>query len=150
MEIDHYLNLKKMKKILLFAFSLFLLAGASQAQTADTSAATHHRMQRRGNPMMGPGGALAKKLNLTADQQAKLKTINEDFRKQGDAIKSNSQLTDDQKKTAFRDLFKKNREAQNAVYTDEQKEIIKKAMQERRQQRGGRKGNRPGADKGQQ
>lgn len=140
-----------MKKILLFACGLFIFAAASQAQTADTSGKTRHRMEhRRGGNMMGPGSALAKKLNLTADQQTKLKAINADFKKQGEAIKANSELSDDQKKTAFRDLFKKNREAQNAIYTDEQKEIIKKEMQQRRQERGNRKGNRPGSKRGQQ
>lgn len=140
-----------MKKILLFTFGLFLFAAASQAQTADTSATPRHRMEhRRGGAMMGPGGALAKKLNLTADQQTKLKAINEDFRKQGDAIKNNSALSDDQKKDAYRDLFKKNREARNAIYTDEQKEIIKKTMQERRQQRGNRRGSRTQMNKAQE
>lgn len=130
-----------MKKIILFASALFFLGMTSQAQTADTSAAPRHRMEhRRGNPMMGPNSALAKKLNLTADQQTKLKAINEDFKKQSDALKSNSSLSDDQKKTAFRDLFKKNREARNAVYTTEQQDILKKAMQERRQQRGNKRG----------
>jgi len=138
-----------MKKILLFACGLFLFAAASNAQSTDSTAHKHPRMERRGmgGPMMmGPNKELAKKLNLTDDQQTKLKAINEDFRKQADGIKNNSSLTGDQKKEAFRDLFKKNREAQNAVYTDEQKEIIKKDMQERRQQRGARRGPRPGGD----
>ncbi|SDZ75274.1 protein refolding chaperone Spy/CpxP family [Arachidicoccus rhizosphaerae] len=141
-----------MKKILLFACGLFLFGMASNAQSTDTAShGNRPRMERRGpggrGPMMmGPNKELAKKLNLTDDQQTKLKAINEDFRKQADGIKGNTSLTDDQKKEAFRDLFKKNREAQNAVYTDEQKEIIKKDMQERRAHRGDRKGGRPGGD----
>ena len=136
---------KKMKRILLFACGLFLFGMASQAQSTDSSATPHHRMERRGGrqggPMMGPNSELVKKLNLTADQQAKLKTIREDLKTQSDAVKNNSSLSEDQKKAAFRDLFKKSREAQDAVYTDEQKEILKKAMQERRQQRGNRNAN---------
>jgi Spy/CpxP family protein refolding chaperone len=144
-----------MKKILLFACGLFLFGMASQAQSTDTAAAKHRpRMERSGGGrmmgMMVPNKELVKKLNLTTDQQAKLKTINEDFRKQAADIKNNSSLSDDQKKESFRDLFKKNREAQNAVYTDEQKEIIKKDMQERRQNRGQRRGGRPGGNNGQQ
>ena len=145
-----------MKKIILFACGLFLFGMASNAQSTDSSFhGNRPRMERRGPGggrgmmMMGPNKELAKKLNLTDDQQTKLKAINEDFRKQAEGIKSNTALSDDQKKEAFRDLFKKNREAQNAVYTDQQKEIIKKDMQERSARRANRTGSRPGGNGGQ-
>lgn len=122
-----------MKKILVLACALFTFAAASQAQTADTAANPQHQMHhRRGGAMMGARGDLAKKLNLTSDQQTKLKALNESFKKDRNDIKNNANLSDDQKKQAYKDLFKKNSDARQAIYTPEQKAIIEKSMQQRR------------------
>ena len=128
-----------MKKIFLLASALFLFTMASQAQSNNANRGNRHRTENRGGWQRGSyNSELTKKLNLTTEQQEKLKSVREDFRKQGEAIKNNSSLSADDKKAAYRELFQKNREAQNAVYTDEQKEIIKKSMEERRAQRGQR------------
>ena len=134
-----------MKKIFLFASALFLFTMASNAQSNNNNQrGSRQHTEQRGNWGRGQNSELTKKLNLTADQQAKLKAVREDFTKQGEAIKNNSSLSADQKRAAYRELMQKNRTAQNAVYTDEQKEIIKKSMEERRAQRaqGGQNGQR--------
>ncbi|HTN36889.1 MAG TPA: hypothetical protein VL053_07415 [Arachidicoccus sp.] len=134
-----------MKKILMMGCALFIFAAASQAQSTDTSATTprqHMQNRRGGDRMMGQRAELNKKLNLTADQETKLKAISDSFRKDRGDIKNNTNLSDDQKKQAYRDLFKKNNDARQAIYTPEQKAIIEKSMKDRRAQRGDRGGRK--------
>ena len=122
-----------MKKILSLGLALFIFAAATQAQTTDTTVAPkHQKMHRQGKAMRGQRAEMAKKLNLTADQQTKLKALNDSFKQERQGIKDNANLSDDQKKQAYKDLFKKNREARQAIYTPEQKAIIEQSMKERR------------------
>jgi Spy/CpxP family protein refolding chaperone len=118
-----------MKRILTGALALVLFAGAAQAQTKDT-ANFHHRQGR---------GMMTQQLNLTADQQAKLKSIHDAERKEMEALKTKS-LTAEQSKEQRKALHKKYQEQMQSVFTPAQKEQLKKLKAERKQN-GERKGN---------
>jgi periplasmic protein CpxP/Spy len=70
-----------------------------------------HRMER-----------MAKKLNLTQDQQAKLKPIFEKQREQAKAIKSDTSLTEEQKKEKFQSLRQDSKAQINGILTPEQQQ----------------------------
>ena len=118
-----------MKRILTGALVFMLFAGSAQAQSKQDTARHHHK---DGREMM------AKQLNLTADQQAKLKTIHENERKEMEALKSKS-LTADQFKTQRKDLHKKYHGQVQAVLTPAQKAQMETFRAERKQN-GGKKG----------
>lgn len=131
-----------MKKLLVLCCSLFLFAAVSNAQNADTSATRSAKQWNRGG---GDRGAFMKQLNLTADQQAKLKQLSEDSKTKRDAIKNNASLNDDQKKEAYKALSKENYDARQAIYTPEQKALIEKSHADRKM--GGRgQGRKPAAN----
>jgi Spy/CpxP family protein refolding chaperone len=118
-----------MKRILTGAFALLLFAGAAQAQTKQDSSRHNHR---DGHEMM------MKQLNLTADQQAKLKTIHQNERKEMESLKTKS-LTADQSKTQRKELHKKYKDQMQSVFTPAQKDQLKKLRAERKEN-GGKKG----------
>ncbi|HTM93547.1 MAG TPA: hypothetical protein VL095_14100 [Flavisolibacter sp.] len=118
-----------MKRILTGALALVLFAGAAQAQTKKDTASFHHR---QGHEMM------AQQLNLTADQQAKMKSIHDAQRKEMEALKTKS-LTPDQSKEQRRALHKKYQEQMQSVLTPAQRDQMKKIQAERKE-KGGRKG----------
>jgi Spy/CpxP family protein refolding chaperone len=118
-----------MKRILTGALALVLFAGAAQAQTKKDTAGFHHR---QGRAMM------AQQLNLTADQQAKLKSIHDAQRTEMEALKTKS-LTAEQSKEQRKALHKKYQEQMQSVLTPAQKNQMKK-LQAERKEKGGRKG----------
>lgn len=119
-----------MKKILSLGLALMLFGAASQAQSTDTATASgRHKMHRHSMTMRAD---MAKKLNLTADQQTKMKTLQESFKQERQGIKDNADLSADQKKQAYKDLFKKNNTARRAILTPEQQAIIKESRKTRR------------------
>lgn len=110
-----------MKKILTVTLAFVLFAGAAQAQTKDTS--RHHR-KGGGHDMM------AKKLDLSADQQAKLKAIREAQHQDMKALKENKSLTADQSKAQRQELQEKYRTQFESVLTTSQKEQLSKQKSE--------------------
>jgi len=123
-----------MKRILTGTLALTLFIGAAQAQSKQDTARHHHN---GGREMM------AKQLNLTADQQAKLKTIHENERKEMEGLKAKS-LTADQFKTQKQDLHKKYQDQVQSVLTPAQKAQMETFKAERK-----KNGNKQGQwDKG--
>lgn len=118
-----------MKRIITGALALMLFAGAAQAQTKSDTTRFH---QRQGRQMM------THQLNLTADQQAKLKSIHDAQRKDMEAMKTKS-LTADQAKQQRQALHKKYQEQLQSVLTPAQKDQLKKFQADRKAQ-GGKKG----------
>jgi Spy/CpxP family protein refolding chaperone len=118
-----------MKRILTGAMVFMLFAGSAQAQSKQDTARHHHK---DGREMM------AKQLNLTADQQSKLKTIHENERKEMEGLKTKS-LTADQFKAQRKDLHKKYQDQVQAVFTPAQKAQMETFRAERKQN-GGKKG----------
>src|SRR3569833_3035029 len=98
-----------MKKLMIICTALFITELAS-AQTTDS---TQHRGFHKGQAGMHHrqgDGQMAQKLNLTDDQKAQLKTVNEGYRKQLSDLKANTALSDDERKTQFSALQKSHRE----------------------------------------
>lgn len=106
-----------MKKIITSALVLALTIGAAQAQSTDKGPGKH---QRGGHEMV------MKDLNLTPDQKARLKTIHEEQRKEMEALKSNTSLTDAQKKEQRKALHDKYRSQFESVLTPAQKAEMEK------------------------
>lgn len=77
------------------------------------------------------GDALQKELNLTAEQQAKLKTIRADFKTKGDALRNDPSLTQTEKREKLRSLMQQQQEALKTVLTAEQREKWQSLRQER-------------------
>jgi periplasmic protein CpxP/Spy len=114
-------------KVLQFLF-LFICVGAiAQAQPpADTS---------RGR---GPRVDMYKDLNLTKEQQEKVKAIQEKQRTESEAVRNNSAISREQQREQMMEIRKKYSEQIDAILTPEQKEKLKakqKEMQEQMQRR---------------
>lgn len=71
------------------------------------------------------GGQAMKGMDLTQDQQAKMKVIRSKMQSQSTVIKNNSSLTEDQKKQQIQELRKSNMAQMNQVLTPEQKLKLK-------------------------
>lgn len=111
--------------------------GAAQARKGDKgrfdSSARGPREGFRGKK--GPGGdrgaEFAKELNLTADQQTRMQQIRTDFRSKMEAVRNNSSLTQEQKRTQFQALAKAQQEQMKSVLTKEQIEKMQSLRKER-------------------
>ncbi|WP_147314037.1 hypothetical protein [Deminuibacter soli] len=120
-----------MKKILfLFAIVLFA-AGAAQAQTQDSTAVkSQHQHNHMGkahhkNPF--------RELNLTKDQNDKIKAISQDGKAKRQEIMNNTALSDADKKQQLKALHNSNRKAIAAVLTPDQQTKLKEMQKNRRQ-----------------
>ena len=101
-----------MKKIITGMLAIVLFAGAVQAQ--DTT--SRHPRDHKGKKEM-----VSKKLELTEDQKAKLKSINEARKSEIQAL-DNTALTADQRKGKMKELHQKYQAQMQSVLTPEQKE----------------------------
>jgi len=99
-----------MKRILTSALAIVLFIGAANAQPQ-----TQNRTQNRGGIEMALNG-----VDLTSDQQNKLKTINEEYRKQMMGLRDQN-LSPDQMKEKREDLRQQHVTSILAVLTTEQK-----------------------------
>ena len=114
-------------KLLQFLLAFMFIGVVAKAQPpADTS---------RGR---GPRVDMYKDLNLTKDQQEKVKAIQEKQREEMETIRNNSSLSREEQRSKMMDMRKKYSEQIEALLTAEQKEKLKakqKEMQEQMQQR---------------
>jgi Spy/CpxP family protein refolding chaperone len=95
---------------------------------------------------MGPrgGGAgqlemLTKRLDLTTDQQAKVKTIQEDSGKQMMTLRNDTTMSQDDKRAKMMDIRKSSSDKIRAILTDDQKtkyDALQAEMRERMKERG--------------
>lgn len=113
-----------MKRILTGALALVLFTGAAQAQLKQDTAKVHHRGNR--NMMM-------KQLNLTSDQQAKLKSIHEAEKKDMQSLKENKSLSADQLKSQRHELHKKYQAQTRSVFTPSQQEQLQKMKADKKE-----------------
>lgn len=80
---------------------------------------------------------MAKKLNLSQDQQDKLKPIFQQQHQQAMAIKNDSSLTKDQKKEKFQALHQQTMAQVNGILTPEQQQQWQQMRAKHRHEKGG-------------
>lgn len=78
------------------------------------------------------------RLNLSEDQKAKFKSMNEDFRKQMDELKKNDNITVKEWRSKMENLRKDHRDKMSSLLTEDQKAQINKSRQERINRKGER------------
>ena len=78
------------------------------------------------------------RLNLSEDQKAKFKSMNEDFRKQMGDLKKNDNITVKEWRSKMESLRKDHRDKISSLLTDDQKAQINKSREERVNRRGER------------
>ncbi len=93
-------------------------------------------LTRAGKPMQGrdfkkDGPELGKELNLTADQQAKMKEIRKEYKSKIESVRNDNALTQDQKKTKVIELMKQQQEQVKMILTQEQIEKMQSLRKER-------------------
>ncbi len=87
---------------------------------------------------------MAKKLNLSDDQQAKLKPILEDQRKQMEQIRDDSSLSRDDRFSKMKSVHENSAAQIKALLNEDQQKKFDKMQEERREHMGGRgPGNGP-------
>ena len=116
-----------MKKFLVMAC---IAAGFTfTAQAQDSNAPKEHRKGDHKKEWKQGG---KEKLNLTEDQQEKMKALHQSFSTQVKAIKDNQSLSEDQKKEQMKALSVKRREEMKAILTPEQQQ---KMLEQRKNMR---------------
>ncbi len=125
-----------MKKIALGLMAV-VLGFSAMAQTTDSSTYKNNGQQKEYRHKQFKGGDGLSKLNLTDDQKAQVKTINESFRQQMKDLRSQGNITVDEQKQKREALMKDHREKIAAVLTPEQKEQMKAL---RKDHKGGKDG----------
>lgn len=80
-------------------------------------------------------GNMMANLNLTADQKAQMKAMYESNKQERDAIKNDASLTQDQKKSKMKDLYKAQSDKFNSILTPDQQAKRKAYMEKRKAER---------------
>jgi hypothetical protein len=93
-------------------------------------------LTRNGKPMQdrsakNAGAELGKELNLSADQQAKMKEIRKDYKSKIESVRNDNALTQDQKKTRLKELMKQQQEQVKMILTKDQIEKMQSLKKER-------------------
>lgn len=106
-----------MKKTAL-AIMAIVIGYSSMAQTADSTSFNHRKFH---NNQRDHGKQNFEKLHLTNDQEAQIKTLNENLRQQMQDINKNTGISADELKEKRRNLVKEHKEKVYAILTPEQK-----------------------------
>jgi Spy/CpxP family protein refolding chaperone len=112
----------------------------------------HEKHGGMGGPgMMGgnPGERMAKELNLTADQQTKMKAIMESTHQQMSAIEKDQSLSQQDKHAKIQQLHESTKSQISAILTPDQQQKFAQ-MHEHMGQGGRGRGHRPGGQGGEQ
>lgn len=73
----------------------------------------------------GKGKEMAAELNLTAEQQEKMKTIRSSYKPKMQALRNDASLTPEQKKEKIKELMNQQKEEMKTVLSEEQQEKMK-------------------------
>lgn len=118
-----------MKKILSLVSMIALGSSLIFAQPPARAGRMQHG-QKQGQQMMA--GRMAKDLNLSEDQKAQLKKVNQEYGAKIKAIKDNDQLTQGEARKQIEALHQAQKAASDKVFTEEQKVKIKDMQEQRR------------------
>ena len=121
--------------VLPLAFAAGLLAGGQTSHALQTTPATQEHGARGGHAMgaMTPESRLkmlTEKLDLTEDQQAKLKTILEDESTQMQNLHHDTSMAPEDRRAKMKELHESSTEKINAVLTPDQQSKWKQMKQE--------------------
>ena len=141
----------------LLVFALAALCSATmyaqQPDQASGQGSEHHdgRMGQRGQMMNSQAmlDHMTKELNLSSDQQAKIKTILDDQQKQAETLRSDTSLSQQDRMTKMRDIHKSTVDQVKAVLNSDQQakfDEMQKKMMEHRGGPGGPGGDHPHGD----
>jgi Spy/CpxP family protein refolding chaperone len=89
-----------------------------------------HARNSKGKGMQR-GQDLQKDLGLSTDQQQKMEQLRTDFRNRFSSLRSDTSLTDDQKKAKMQDMRKEQQEQMKSILTPEQIEKMESLRQQR-------------------
>jgi Spy/CpxP family protein refolding chaperone len=119
-----------MKKLFigLLAVSLFSFNGNAQIKRD----VTQSQKMRSDTSRHFKKGQMMNDLNLTADQKAKMKEIQQSGKEQRDAIRNDASLTQEQKMAKMKDLRKSQSEKVNSILTPDQRAKRKASMEKMR------------------
>jgi|KBSMisStandDraft_5_1062788.scaffolds.fasta_scaffold953381_1 Spy/CpxP family protein refolding chaperone len=137
------MTMKMLRKVGMRAATIALCSGALCAipmlAQDPTPAAPQGQMGGRGRGMEGRQlEMLTQKLNLTADQQTQVKAIDEDTGKQMMAVRNDTSLDQDAKRTKMMGIRKSSSDKIRAVLTDDQKtkyDALQAEMREKMKER---------------
>lgn len=129
------------------AFALFMPVGLSAQQSDDTNQPQTqdsqsqppagqpkgHRGMRHGRHGSGMAG-LAQKLNLSDDQKQQFRHIRQQSMEQARTIRTDSSLTEDQKRAKMQELRKQSHQQMFSLLTPEQKEQLKQLREQRQKE----------------
>jgi periplasmic protein CpxP/Spy len=130
--------MKKLRSVMLLSTFLFALgAFAFQSGSGQDANQGHGQGQGQGQGRGMPSvddhvKLLTEKLDLTADQQAKIKTILEDQRQQMDAIRKDDSLSREDKMSKARALREASQAKVREILNDDQKKKLDQLEQEMR------------------
>ena len=130
--------MKKLRSVMLLSTFLFALgAFAFQSGSGQEANQGHGQGQGQGQGRGMPNvedhlKLLTEKLDLTADQQTKVKTILEDQRQQMDAIRKDDSLSREDKMSKMRALRETSQAKLREILTDDQKKKLDQLEQEMR------------------
>lgn len=136
---------KSRRAVMIAVCSSALCAVPVLAQDAAPAAAPQGQMGPRGGRMEGRQlEMLTKRLNLTTDQQTQVKAIDEDTGKQMMAVRNDTSLSQDDRRSKMMAIRKASQDKIRAVLTDEQKTKYDALLAEQRERmKGGGQGAPP-------
>src|SRR5438309_8407416 len=117
----------KPMRIVTIAVLALALSFSATAQTGDSTLKKQHEFHN-GQPY--PGGNYFEKLDLSEDQKAQIKTLNQSFRAQMHDLEKGAATNHDQLKEKRQKLMKEHREKVEAILTPQQREQAEKMKQE--------------------
>jgi len=117
-----------MKKFIFLLFIMVATGTVTMAQDSTSTKAKHPKARQdaaqQGTTKQGKKQK-PNDLNLTKDQQTKIKATNKKYKFESQKVKKDSSLTDSQKKAKLKDLKKEKKKETDTVLTAEQKNKLK-------------------------
>ncbi|GAB3413215.1 Spy/CpxP family protein refolding chaperone [Niabella aquatica] len=133
-----------MKKTIFLA-AIFSAFSITAIYAQDGPPPAKDKKEAAGKERRGPGGMgmmeMYKDLNLTKDQEEKIKKINEEQRSKFEELRNDNSLSDDARREKRMAMMKERTEKVNAVLTKEQQEKLEAKMKERGNRGPGARGN---------
>ncbi len=130
------MNHRKLFYVIVLSVLLMLALSAVAQEQAPSG---QEQQPRRGGMMMSPQDRvdmMAKELNLTDDQKAKIKTILEDNQKQMQTLRGDSSMSQEDRRAKMMEMRTKEGDAIKAVLDKDQQKKYDDMMAKMRERRG--------------